>query len=113
MATKGSFATYVRGVTDRAIPISFPFFVLEKMEQRGNLELDEIRQRSRERYAEPLHAPESDGEGESEAQEDEDEAADGGVENNTDPDAGESDGTKTRNRKDSSGDDGTETRNEW
>lgn len=27
---KGTFATFVRGLTERAVPISFPFFVLEK-----------------------------------------------------------------------------------
>jgi hypothetical protein len=50
---KGSFATYVRGVTDRAIPISFPFFVLENMPKATSDEIEAIRQQSRARYAEP------------------------------------------------------------
>ncbi len=48
---KGSFATYVRGLTDRAIPISFPFFVLEDLPRASREEQDVVRQLSRERYA--------------------------------------------------------------
>ncbi|WP_305971042.1 MULTISPECIES: helicase HerA domain-containing protein [unclassified Mameliella] len=51
---KGTFATYVRGLTERAVPISFPFFVLEKLPRAIKDEVDAIRQHSRERYAEPL-----------------------------------------------------------
>ncbi|WP_323784152.1 type IV secretory system conjugative DNA transfer family protein, partial [Leisingera sp.] len=51
---KGTFATYVRGLTDRAVPISFPFFVLEKLPRSTKNEIDAIRQHSRERYAEPF-----------------------------------------------------------
>ncbi|NSY37530.1 type IV secretory system conjugative DNA transfer family protein [Leisingera sp. ANG59] len=50
---KGTFATYIRGLTDRAVPISFPFFVLEKRPKATNEELDAIRQHSRSAYAEP------------------------------------------------------------
>ena len=50
---KGTFATYVRGLTQRAVPISFPFFVLEKTEKRSAEELSEIRDASRAAYAEP------------------------------------------------------------
>ena len=57
---KGSFAAYVRGLTERAIPMSFPFFVLEKMPQRSAEEIDTVRERSRERYAEPLYPTGSD-----------------------------------------------------
>ena len=50
---KGTFATFVRGLTERAVPISFPFFVLEKMPRATNEERDAIRQHSREHYAAP------------------------------------------------------------
>ncbi|MDU8913929.1 type IV secretory system conjugative DNA transfer family protein [Aestuariicoccus sp. MJ-SS9] len=53
---KGTFATYVRGLTDRAVPISFPFFVLEGLPRATKPEVDAIRQHSRERYAEPLQS---------------------------------------------------------
>lgn len=51
---KGTFATFVRGLTDRAVPISFPFFVLEKMPRATKEEIDAIREHSREAYAETL-----------------------------------------------------------
>jgi len=51
---KGTFATFVRGLTQRAVPISFPFFILEKMPRSTNEERDAIRQHSREHYAAPL-----------------------------------------------------------
>lgn len=51
---KGTFATYVRGLTERAVPISFPFFVLENMNKRSKDELNKIRDVSRSTYAEPL-----------------------------------------------------------
>lgn len=50
---KGTFATYVRGLTDRAVPISFPFFVLEKGPKASQDEIDAIREHSRRAYAEP------------------------------------------------------------
>lgn len=50
---KGSFATYIRGLTERAVPMSFPFFVLEKGPRATNEDIEAIRQQSRERYAEP------------------------------------------------------------
>ena len=51
---KGTFVTFVRGLTERAVPISFPFFVLEKRQQATKEARDAIRQHSRETYAEPL-----------------------------------------------------------
>ena len=51
---KGTFATYVRGLTDRAVPISFPFFVLENLPRASKEEIDDIRDHSRKTYAEPL-----------------------------------------------------------
>lgn len=50
---KGTFATYVRGLTERAVPISFPFFVLEKQAVAEKEDLEAIRQHSRDAYAEP------------------------------------------------------------
>jgi len=50
---KGTFATFVRGLTERAVPISFPFFVLEKRPQATQEEIDAIREHSRKSYAEP------------------------------------------------------------
>jgi len=51
---KGTFATFVRGLTERAVPISFPFFVLENMPRASNAEREAIREYSRKKYAEPL-----------------------------------------------------------
>ena len=51
---KGTFATYVRGLTERTVPISFPFFVLEKMPRASKEERNAIREYSRKNYAEPL-----------------------------------------------------------
>lgn len=48
---KGSFATYVRGLTERAIPINFPFFELENLPRASREERDAVRQASRECYA--------------------------------------------------------------
>ena len=53
---KGTFATFVRGLTERAVPISFPFFVLEKMPRALSEERDAIREYSRKNYAEPLQS---------------------------------------------------------
>ncbi len=50
---KGTFATFVRGLTERAVPISFPFFVLEKRPQASKEEIEAIRKHSRKSYAEP------------------------------------------------------------
>jgi hypothetical protein len=50
---KGTFATFVRGLTDRAVPISFPFFVMENLERATKAEIDAIREHSRNAYAEP------------------------------------------------------------
>ncbi|HUF20079.1 MAG TPA: hypothetical protein VMP00_04930 [Burkholderiales bacterium] len=55
----GTFATFVRGLTRQAVPISFPFFVLENLPRNSKDEIDAIRQHSRDRYAEPWQkAPE-------------------------------------------------------
>jgi len=51
---KGTFATYVRGLTQRAVPISFPFFVLENLPRASKVDMAEIREHSRKTYAEPL-----------------------------------------------------------
>lgn len=50
---KGTFATYVKGLTQRAVPISIPFFVLEKRDKATKEELEAIRQHSRDAYATP------------------------------------------------------------
>lgn len=56
---KGTFATYVRGLTQRAVPISFPFFILENLPRATEKELTDIRAHSRKSYADPLQkAPE-------------------------------------------------------
>ena len=57
---KGTFATYIRGLTERAVPVSFPFFVLEKRPNRTKDELDAIKQQCREAYAEPWTLKDSD-----------------------------------------------------
>jgi hypothetical protein len=51
---KGTFATFIRGLTERAVPMSFPFFVLEKGPRTTSAERDAIRDYSRANYAEPL-----------------------------------------------------------
>ncbi|AAV94525.1 type IV secretory system conjugative DNA transfer family protein [Ruegeria pomeroyi] len=106
---KGTFATYVRGLTERAVPISFPFFVLEKMKKRSSEELGAIRDASRAAYAEPVSgtksrdqdAPGDDGDGYgpgaepmSNAQED-----DVGDETEYNPSYGTLGGTDPQNRK--------------
>ncbi|MEO1478541.1 MAG: ATP-binding protein, partial [Bacteroidota bacterium] len=50
---KGTFATSIRGLTERAVPLSFPFYVLERLPRATRAETDAIRQHSREHYAEP------------------------------------------------------------
>jgi len=58
---KGTFATFVRGLTDRAVPISFPFFVMENLERATKGEIDAIREHSRAAYAEPWKTKAEDG----------------------------------------------------
>ena len=50
---KGSFATYLRGLTNRAVPIAFPFFELENLPRTTKEERAAILQHSRDAYAEP------------------------------------------------------------
>ena len=56
---KGTFATSIRGVTNRAVPLSFPFFVLEKRRRASPEELQSIREHSRHAYAAPWVPPSS------------------------------------------------------
>jgi hypothetical protein len=51
---KGTFATYIRGLTERAVPMSFPFFALEKFPRTEAVDRDAIRNFSRATYAEPF-----------------------------------------------------------
>ncbi|MEM1150429.1 MAG: ATP-binding protein [Pseudomonadota bacterium] len=66
---KGTFATAIRGVTTRAVPLSFPFFVLEQRPRASAEGLQRIREHSRETYAAKWEAPArpSPGDGKSEA----------------------------------------------
>ncbi len=48
---KGSFATYVRGVTKSALPLKFPFGRLEAMEKMTDDERNLLRQSMRDKYA--------------------------------------------------------------
>jgi len=50
---KGSFATYLRGLTDKAVPIAFPFFALENLPRTTKEERAAILQHSRDAYAHP------------------------------------------------------------
>jgi hypothetical protein len=50
---KGTFATFIRGLTDRAVPMSWPFFTLEGLPKTTKEDRDAIRQHSRACYAEP------------------------------------------------------------
>ena len=50
---KGTYATYIRGLTERAVPMSFPFFVLENLPRASNDDIEAIRQQCRRAYAEP------------------------------------------------------------
>lgn len=95
---KGSFATFVRGLTDRAIPLSFPFFILEKGPQRSGEEVEGIRQRSREEYAVPLRTdgPAGGADGDPEPSE---------SDPDDDPSGGGSNGSENR--------DGTESCSNW
>ena len=56
---KGSFASYLRGITPQAVPLNFPFFVMEKMDRMAVWEKDELKTKMRERYA--VHYSELDG----------------------------------------------------
>ncbi len=65
---KGHFATYIRGLTERAVPMSFPFFVLEKLPRASAERRNAIREYSRAHYAEPLPtAPTANADSEPEA----------------------------------------------
>lgn len=59
---KGTFATFVRGLTDRAVPVSFPFFVMEQLGRATKEEIDAIREHSRNAYAEPWQSKVEDSE---------------------------------------------------
>ena len=48
---KGSFATSIRGVTNSAVPLQFPFGWLEDKPRMSKSERDELQERMRERYA--------------------------------------------------------------
>ncbi len=50
---KGSFVSYLRGLTDKAVPIAFPFFALENLPRTTKEERAAILQHSRDTYAEP------------------------------------------------------------
>ena len=50
---KGTYATYIRGLTERAVPISIPFFVLENLPKANTKEIYAVREHSRKSYAEP------------------------------------------------------------
>ncbi|WP_342069773.1 type IV secretory system conjugative DNA transfer family protein [Yoonia algicola] len=50
---KGSFATYLRGLTDKAVPIAFPFFELENLPRTTKEQRAAILQHSRDTYAQP------------------------------------------------------------
>jgi hypothetical protein len=54
---KGTFAAFIRGVTERAVPISFPFFILEKAPKTTDAERDAIREYSRQTYAHAWEQP--------------------------------------------------------
>jgi hypothetical protein len=54
---KGTFAAFIRGVTERAVPISFPFFILEKAPKTMDAERDAIREYSRQTYAHAWEQP--------------------------------------------------------
>ncbi|QXT41150.1 type IV secretory system conjugative DNA transfer family protein [Gymnodinialimonas ceratoperidinii] len=58
--SKGTFATSIRGVTNRAVPLSFPFFVLESRERADAQMLADIREYSRNAYAAPWEPKGSD-----------------------------------------------------
>jgi len=53
---KGTFATYIRGLTERAVPIAFPFFALEQLPRATKEERAAILQHSRDHYAQAWEA---------------------------------------------------------
>ena len=59
---KGTFATFIRGLTDWAVPMSWPFFTLENLPKTTKTERAAIRQHSRASYAEPWERTEEHGE---------------------------------------------------
>jgi len=59
---KGSFATFIRGYTDRAVSMAFPFFEMEKLPRQTKEGRDAIVQHSREAYARPLRTKVESGE---------------------------------------------------
>jgi len=48
---KGSYATHVRGMTKGALPLSFPFGLLESLPQMSSGQRDSLQQLMRDRYA--------------------------------------------------------------
>lgn len=48
---KGSFASFIRGVSDATLPLSFPFGHMEQMPQMQQVEIEDMRETMRERYA--------------------------------------------------------------
>ena len=48
---KGSFSSYLRGVTPNAIPLQFPFGVMERMPRMLPSDRDQLQQRMRKRYS--------------------------------------------------------------
>ena len=59
---KGSFATYIRGYTDRAVSMSFPFFEMEKIPRQTKEGREDIVQHSRNAYARPWRTKVDQGE---------------------------------------------------
>ena len=51
--SKGSFATYIRGYTDRAVSMAFPFFEMERLPRQTKEGRAAIVQHSRQTYARP------------------------------------------------------------
>ncbi|MEM9010637.1 MAG: type IV secretory system conjugative DNA transfer family protein [Pseudomonadota bacterium] len=50
---KGTFVTYIRGLTNQAVPVRFPFFVLEQRPRATKDDIAAIRQQCRQAYAQP------------------------------------------------------------
>ncbi len=78
---KGGFATYVRGVSQSAVPLVYPFGYLENMERMSSEQSAELRDIMRERFAvhyTELEAVSSEAEDDATDSVDEDEAPDEG-----------------------------------
>jgi hypothetical protein len=60
--TNGTYTTFIRGLTDRAVPMSWPFFTLEDLPKTTETERAEIRQHSRASHAESWEHAEEHGE---------------------------------------------------